>query len=87
MPCDMSETICLLNEIDKVVKEDSDKLSVKTSRPIKASPNAKPINCELFQTILNSENNGNSDFGFMVLILFNILQFITIGVLIGIINK
>ena len=25
MPCDMSETIYLLNEIDKVVKEDSNK--------------------------------------------------------------
>lgn len=26
MPCDMSETINLLNKIDKVIKEDSDKL-------------------------------------------------------------
>ena len=27
MPCDMSETIRLLNEIDKVVKKDSSKLN------------------------------------------------------------
>lgn len=87
MPCDMSETIYLLNEIDKVVKEDSDKLPVKTSRPIKASPNTKPYKLRTFQDNSEFGNNGNSDFGFMVLLLFNILQFITIGVLIGIINK
>ena len=29
MPCDISETIRLLNEIDKVIKEESDELKRK----------------------------------------------------------
>ena len=52
------------------------------------SLNKKPIKpLQTFPDDSNFRNNGSSSFGFMISVLFNILQFVTIWILISMILK
>lgn len=57
------------------------------NKPTKPNPGAKPYKLQTIPDDSNIRNNGTSSFGFMLLLVFNILQFITIIMLLNILIK